>query len=313
MANTKIPNIVPDLTKHFYNYKGYRVFPRISQYDHYEQIGSSNKSIIRNSDVCIYCGSNFNDYKLNHAHLIPELFGQNKSHNKYECNQCNELSGKWETSLGTFTTPIRIVSKIKNKRGKIPKFKSRLDEYETQSIIYFDDNDVLKGHLATRDDFILDKETNKGKLKFRLGSFNPYDVYKAFLKVAISLMPDNILTHEKWMIEYLFKDKPDNKIFPIIYMIFMDDGVFKEPFFELRRYNGKFKYHPKYILDAYFGKAIIQIILPIDVPNENVFIQLPPITQIQSPRSEYQVEKVDLSSNNNEQRDWSFTLDFNTK
>ena len=174
------------------------------------------------------------------------------------------MSGKWETSLGTFTTPLRVVSKIKNKRGKIPKFKSRLDEFKTQSIIYFDDNDVLKGHLATRDDFIIDKETNKGKLKFRLGSFNPYDVYRAFLKVAISLMPDNILTQEKWMVEYLFKDKPDYKIFPIIYMIFIDDGAFKEPFFELRRYQGNFKYHPEYILDAYFGKAIIQIILPID-------------------------------------------------
>lgn len=313
MAKNKTTNNVPDLTSHFYHYKGYKVFPRINQYALYEQVGTSKKSIKRDSNDCIFCGSSFNDFKSNHAHLIPELFGQNKSHNKYECNQCNELSGKWETSLGTFTTPIRIISKIKNKRGKIPKFKSRLDEFETQSIIYFDDNNVLKGHLATREDFIIDKKTKKGNLKFRLGSFNPYDVYKAFLKVAISLMPDNILIHEKWMVEYLFRDKPDNKIFPIIYMMFFDDGTFKESFFELRRYHGNFKFHPKYVLNAYFGKAIIQIILPIEIPNENIFVHLPPITQIQSPRNEYQIEKVDLSNNKNERRDWTFTLNLNNK
>ena len=84
---------------------------------------------------------------------------------------------------------------------KIILFKSRLDHYENQTVMYFDEQGVLKCRLATMDDYVIGNDKVSAKLKFRVGGFNPFDVYKAFLKVAISLMPDEFLSKEKWIFD----------------------------------------------------------------------------------------------------------------
>ncbi len=288
----------------FYEYKGYTVFPRLNLEESYESIGNSKKKVQRSTLNCIYCGNLIKNEKVNYAHLIPELFGKNKTHNEYECNSCNKLSSKWETSLGTFTLPLRIIGKVKNKKGKIPKFKSRLDGFNESTIIYYDERGVLKVKLATLNDF----DKDKGKLKFRVGSHNPYHVYKAFLKVALSLMQEEVLEKEKWMIDYLFNENIDDKIFPILYLIYMDTKIIKEPYFELLRYKGGLSNHPKFILLACFGKSMIQIILPLSKIKKKIVIHLPRFMEIIGTRKIYNVEKIDLENNLNERRDWIFDV-----
>lgn len=296
-------------TSHFYYQKGIKVFNKLNLQTSYDKIGTSDTIIKRTSNICIYCNENFTNNKMNHAHLIPELLGKNKSHNEYECNKCNAISGKWETSLGTFTLPIRLMSMLKNKKGRIPKFKSRKDKYDYPTEISIDNTGKIISKLATKDDFLFDEINNSGKLKFRLGGFNPYHVYKAFLKVALSLMPNEILEKENWMINYLFQEDLDSKIFPIVYLIHLDDKEMLKPYFELYKHNNGNKYRPKYLLTAYFGKAIIHIILPIKKPKKKIYINLPSIHKILTPRNNYNIELLDLSKNINEKWNCTFNVD----
>ncbi|WP_157686652.1 HNH endonuclease [Nonlabens sp. Hel1_33_55] len=262
---------------------------------------------MRNTDECIFCGSQLKANNKTQSHLIPELFGKNATLNDFECDDCNKMSGRWESSVGTFLTPIRIVSKIKNKKSKIPKFKSRLDDYDYPTEIFMDELGVLKGKLATAEDFkILDDEI--AKLTFRLGGANPFHIYKVFLKIALSLMPDKKLKKEQWMKHLLFSDNVTKQIFPCMYQIYTDQMIFPEPYFELKQLAVQHKYHPQYLLIAYFGKTMLEIVLPIKKPKNKIVVNMPPILEIQGVRKTYEVEKIDLSNNENKRWNMTFTL-----
>ncbi|RDK89214.1 HNH endonuclease [Marinirhabdus gelatinilytica] len=276
----------------------------------YKTIGRSTNTIIRNTENCIFCGDELKTNNKTHSHLIPELFGKNSSRNNFECDSCNELSGKWESSVGTFLTPIRIVSRIKNKRGKIPKFKSRLDGFDYPTEIYVDESGIFKGKLATMDDFQLQAD-GSGRLVFRLGRTNPFHIYKVFLKIALSLMPEEVLKKESWMKQHLFREEVDKQLFPCMYQIFTDEIIFPTPIFELKRLSVHHKYHPQYLLIAYFGKTMVEIILPIKKPKKKIVINMPPILEIQSVRQRYEVEKIDLCATENAK--WDMTFNFQLK
>jgi hypothetical protein len=287
-----------------YGYKGYTVFFRLNMEELYVPIGDSDTIVERDGGTCIYCGSNFKDTKTNHAHLIPELFGKNKSHNKYECNACNELAGQWETSLGTFTMPLRVIGKVKNKKGRYPKFKSRLDGHKNPTIVQYNGRDAYDFKLGTMEDF----DVGEGKLKFRVGGHNPCDVYKAFLKVALSLMPDEILNEERWMIDYLDKKDFDHKIFPFLYLTFLDNKIAEKPYFRLLKLRTSLPNHPKYILLVCFGKALLEIVLPVEDPKNEIVIHFPRFMAIVGPKKTYEVEKIDLENNTIEHWDWKFNM-----
>jgi len=293
-----------------YECKGIKVFPRLDLLKSYTTIGHPKNSLIRDYPICIFCGGDLRSNNKTHSHLIPELFGKNSSINNYECDSCNKLSGKWESSLGTFLTPLRIISGIKNKKGKIPKFKSRLDGFSFLTEIFQDSNKKLTAKLATYNDYQI-QEDGSGKLIFRLGSVNPFHIYKVFLKIALSLMPDEILNKEDWMKEYLFKEEVDKHIFPYIFQIFTNKIIFPSPVFELKTLTAPRKFHPKYLLIAYFGKTVIEFILPIKKIRNRIVLNMPPVLEIQSPRPVYSIEKIDLSSNNNTKMDMYF--DFQKK
>jgi hypothetical protein len=150
-------------------------------------------------------------------------------------------------------------------------------------------------------------------LVFRIGSANPFDIYKLFLKIALSLMPEKVLKKENWMKNLLFKEEIDKQIFPCMFKIFTDDIIFPTPIFELKRLSVHHKYHPQYLLIAYFGKTIVEIILPIKKPKKKIVINMPPIIEIQSARQLYEVEKIDLCTTENAKWDMTFKIQTNSK
>lgn len=227
-----------------YEYKGLKIYPRLDLLKVYKTIGNSANPVQRKENSCIFCGNPMKGNNRSRSHLIPELFGKNSSRNDFECDNCNFISGKWESSMGTFLTPLRIIGRVRNKNGKIPKFKSRRDKFESSTEFYIDESGKLKGKLATMNDFQLKKD-GTGEILFRLGSANPFHIYKVFLKIGLSLMPEEVLDKESWMKRYLVEDKLDAHIFPCIYKIYTYKIIFPKPSFELKRLVVHHKYHPQ--------------------------------------------------------------------
>lgn len=274
-------------------FRGIKVYETIDLLECYTLIGNSTTTITRSSEECIYCDKPIKKEKQNHPHLIPDLFGYNNSFNSHECNTCNAMDGSWATSLGTLTTPMRIISKVKGKSHKIPKFKSREDGYGKPTIIYWE-NDILKIKLATKNDYTYDPKKKQHSITFRLGRCNTHHIYKAFLKIALSLMPEEILLKEKWMTEQLTLKAPNKHDFPLLYNAFLDDKKFDEAYFELRQLSKPLKNYPSYIMTGYFGKVVLQFILPMGKPSKKLYVPVPPVVQLMTPRDEYHVEIIDL-------------------
>lgn len=126
-------------------------------------------------------------------------------------------------------------------------------------------------------------------------------------------MPDDKLKKENWMIKYLFNGTNDKHIFPYLYKVFLDDKMFTKATFELRQIHQQYKYHPQYLLTGYFGKVIIHIVLPIKKPKKKVYLQMPPILEIQKEKLDYEIEKIDLSDTENKKWDMSFKFSSNMK
>ena len=124
-------------------------------------------------------------------------------------------------------------------------------------------------------------------------------------------MPEEVLQKESWMKQHLFKEEIDKQLFPYMFKVFTDKIIFPKPIFELKRLAVHHKYHPQYLMIAYFGKTMIEIVLPIKKPKKKIVINMPPILEIQGARQHYEVEKIDLCDTENTKWDMTFTLQIN--
>jgi len=135
------------------------------------------------------------------AHALPELIGNKKIKSNNECDICNEkISAKIEDSLGKYLGVWRTMMQIRGKRGvasyKSPDGISRIDRTEKGI--------ELRSFI---DDPIFEQdEVNKIiRVKGYRQPYTPIAVYKCFVKMAISVMPYDLLSYfhetKKWVIE----------------------------------------------------------------------------------------------------------------
>jgi hypothetical protein len=122
----------------------------------------------------------------NEAHAVSELLGNRQLIVTDECDDCNTLfSDLLEDHLDKFTKPYRILGQVKGK-NKIPSYKtpmklSRIDVETDAKITIKDHQDDSFVELITAE--------NRLKINFILERYVPAAVYKALVKMALSVMP----------------------------------------------------------------------------------------------------------------------------
>jgi hypothetical protein len=136
---------------------------------------------------CRFCEESIPDvsFKLE-AHALSELLGNRQLVVTDECDDCNRLFAEsLEDHLGKFTKPYRVLGQVKGKK--------RIPSYKTPAQLSRIDFEPGKGiSIAERQDdrFVeLVEEENRVKIKFMLERHIPAAVYKALVKMALSLMP----------------------------------------------------------------------------------------------------------------------------
>jgi hypothetical protein len=135
------------------------------------------------------------------AHAIPELIGNRRIFSNNECDTCNEkFSRVLEDSLGKYLGLWRTMMQIKGKNGvvsyKSPNGVSRIDLCGTGiKIKDFEEDCII--------------ETNEREKTVTLKGFRqpyvPIAVFKCFVKMALSVIPYNLLglfrDTKKWLLE----------------------------------------------------------------------------------------------------------------
>ena len=155
---------------------------------------AATKFVDSKKRICKFCQKKSPDVTFkNTAHLIPEFLGNRNFVHYSECDACNELFSAYENDLANFLGLDLIVNCVKGKKkkggGRIPKFKdytltvehrkeSELDLIEFTNLNYQNTS------------FEADIENQKFKINYTKKPYVPLFVYKAFLKIALSFIPD---------------------------------------------------------------------------------------------------------------------------
>lgn len=143
--------------------------------------------------TCRFCKAVFSkDEKFkSKAHLIPELLGNDYIFSDFECDRCNALFSKYENDLANFIGVARAMSRRNANAGRI-KFKSPdktfivMKDAETPEIPKL----RIESHEEENDHFTLNPDSKTVTFQTVRDAYNPHNVYRALLKIGLSLLPD---------------------------------------------------------------------------------------------------------------------------
>lgn len=209
---------------------------------------------------CRFCGRSEPDVKFRKiAHAIPESIENINLFSNYECDECNKKFGDTiESDFSNYLFPGRIASCILGKKGTIT--------YK------FNDNnriDVQNGNwnIITDGSVKLVEEIDDHTLQFNLRRqpYVPINVYKALVKMAITVMPESEIEYFDETIQWLQNEKPTiedcfgqcviSRFFP---------GVERFPFIKASLFKRKndSEITPAYQFLLYFSNYYFQIVVP---------------------------------------------------
>lgn len=153
------------------------------RYDHNQgktQIIDSNLT----DKVCRFCGKRYPEVKFKKkAHAISEMLGNKEFVIRNECDTCNEFFGKkLEDDFSKYLGLGRTLSQIYGSNG-VPSYKSRDGKCR---IDFTNEGLVIQKTEDSKDIEILD-----GRIIFHAvrDPYTPVAVYKALVKMALSLLP----------------------------------------------------------------------------------------------------------------------------
>jgi len=225
------------------------------------------------------------------AHAIPEALGNKSIASHYECDECNELFGQGiENDLGNWTKPNRTFARIRGKNGvptikKIGPTSGWRIEYKNQSGMHI---------KAYEDDPIFEVNEAEKTATFSVirDAYTPVGVLKAFMKIGLSLMPENEVDNFQPLIKWII-EKDHSKSYvenvPVIHTFV--PGPMKSDFIAasiIRRKPTTLDL-PYLFLVIGFGNDIYQLWLPSSVHDmgNGQTIKIPPFNPFSGVSSEY--------------------------
>ena len=202
------------------------------------------------------------------AHLFPQLIGNKYLLSDFECDKCNSLFSKFENDLANFLGATRAFSISNAKTGGL-KFKS-----PDKTFIVQKDNEAaddiaklrIESHEEENNHFTLDAENKKVTFHTTRASYNPHNVYRAFLKMGLSVLPDELVDDYKIAFAMLQSTKKneesDNPLFKL--NVFVHPGPsFPSPMLILFEKKKDTQPVPMHIVCIMFQNYTYQLVLPL--------------------------------------------------
>ncbi|MDH0894429.1 MULTISPECIES: HNH endonuclease [unclassified Pseudomonas] len=172
-----------------------------------------------NKRICRFCGKQSPEVTFKKvAHAIPELLGNKSIESAYECDVCNKEFGDGiENDLGNWSKPMRTLIRIRGKSG-VPTLKKGGDKPGWR--IEYDQSRLNVTSYENDPIFEVDEKNKTVTFKLRRDAYTPVAVLKAFMKIGITLLPDNEVSNFSELIEWIKEpdhSKPYLSKCPVIY------------------------------------------------------------------------------------------------
>lgn len=164
--------------------------------------------------TCRFCGKAFGDTRFREdAHLIPDSIGNKDLFSDFECDHCNRFFGlEFENELAPFLGISRTLTASKTRNG-IPTFKSPGHKLKARAaFIQGSDTIIISREDSNDDSIVVNRLTGETRVKVQKNPFIPQKVYKAFMKMALSLLPGEEIKHNYGLaIKFLMENVPEVK------------------------------------------------------------------------------------------------------
>lgn len=214
--------------------------------------------------ICRFCGKQPPEVTFRKvAHAIPELLGNKSIESTYECDTCNhEFGAGIENDLGNWSKPMRTLIRIRGKSG-VPTLKKGGNKPGWR--IEFDQSRLNITTYENEPIYEVDEENKSVTFKLRRDSYTPVAVLKAFMKIGITLLPDDEVSNFSGLMAWV--REPDhskrylNKC-PVIYAF--QPGPMPNDFIAaliLRRKHTVTGYPYAFLVLGY-GNEVFQVPLP---------------------------------------------------
>lgn len=195
--------------------------------DNYEKefhLDGSKKIILGEKlNICRFCNRSNPTFKKE-AHVMPQLLNGAKPISLFECDDCNKGFSVFESDLGEFCLLDRVLWGLRKKSNGLPTFKTPND-FRIKNFI--NDNATLEklgltsedlkqiNHSKTDKILLIEQDSEEkefyvidDKLIIRVPkkSYRPINVFKIFMKIALSLIHQEELKGYKSMFNLLGND-----------------------------------------------------------------------------------------------------------
>lgn len=163
---------------------------------------------------CRFCGLDGTQTKFNHdAHLLSTMLGNRYLLSDSECDACNLKFSEYETDLAYFLGISRTILRVRGRKNKVPSFHStdKLLSARQEEFHGITDGIKIERQGTDNDTFRIFDDEGRAEITTRKQPYVPARVYKAFLKMAISALPEDQLKNYERAIKILMSDAHDEK------------------------------------------------------------------------------------------------------
>lgn len=173
---------------------------------------------IKNS-TCRFCKKTTPDVSFKKdAHALPHCIGNNVLFTHNECDRCNNKFGRLlENEFAKFMHLNHTISGVRGKNG-YPKYKMD-DALIKTTGSNIDWSDVPIENIDHN------KDAGVIKIKQKIPAFIPVAMYKCFVKMALTLMPENELVQFENTLDWINEENHQNSKYPFENLLLFHGNV----------------------------------------------------------------------------------------
>jgi hypothetical protein len=239
-------------------------------FDFYDQVASSDKlpGRIKGPRTCRFCGNKEGIVSFRkQGHAVSELLGKNDFLIFDECDTCNSFFSDYEGQLSLFFMPYFSVIGTPGKKG-IRQFSSRLDENDTKkTTLKMGGQNNLNLDLGNLTDLQTDEDNKRITLTFRQEPISMLKVYKALVKIALSLLPEEDVETYRFLFNWLLDHRTNRvDVIPIAVVAPMKRVKWDKPGATLYKFKeckglDDLEIYARYSLVIHFSNLMVQTYL----------------------------------------------------
>lgn len=163
----------------------------------------------RAARVCRFCGLNSSNTRFNNIpHVIPESLGNKYLISDFECDTCNTHFSGPENDLANFLGAARAFNNVQAK-NKVPQFTSLGGQVVVKKEGFYgvENSTKIVRNSVENDSFTFNLATGACEIKYLKQPYTPLKVYKALLKIAMSVMPEQHMDDYRELLRLLLVDE----------------------------------------------------------------------------------------------------------